>query len=162
MNTKPQKRQSGLIASILFALVVGVTIAAQGRYYKNLNWMEPRITAAAYRGADGNEKIPVFAVQQLAMLHGSLTQAVTDAFDHARPAPRKLVFFGKKFAYAMNGQLTELFDGSLQITVTATANGATDPAKTWTVTAEKGADAAKVVHEFGAKVGAELSALSSP
>ncbi|MFO1492497.1 MAG: hypothetical protein U1F77_02345 [Kiritimatiellia bacterium] len=162
MNTKPTKPQSGLIASLLFAIVVGVTIAAQGRYYKNLNWMEPKITAAAYRGADGAEKTPVFAVQQLAMLHGRLTRAVTDAFENARPAPRKLVFFGKKFAYAMDGQLTELFDGSLQITVTATANGATDPAKTWTATAEKGGDAAKIIQEFGAKVGAELSALPAP
>lgn len=162
MNAKPKKSPSGLIAGILFALMVGLTIAAQGRYYKNLNWMEPKITAAAYRGEDGTEKTPVFAVTQLAALHTSLTQAVTDAFDKAKPAPRKLVFFGRKFAYAMNAQLTELFDGSLQITVTATANGAADPAKSWTATAEKGADAAKVVQEFGAKVGSELSALPSP
>ncbi len=162
MNATPKKASSGLLAGFLVALVVGLTIAAQGRYYKNLNWMEPKITAAAYRGDDGVEKAPVFAVDQLAALHTSLTQAVTDAFDQARPAPRKLVFFGQKFAYAMNGQLTELFDGSLQITVTATANGATDPAKTWTTTAEKGGDAAKVIQEFGAKVGAELSALPSP
>lgn len=162
MNAKPKKSQSGLIAGILFALMVGLTIAAQGRYYKNLNWMEPKITAAAYRGEDGTERTPVFAVEQLASLHASLTQAVTDAFDKARPAPRKLVFFGRKFAYAMNGQLTELFDGSLQITVTATASGASDPAKSWTATAEKGADTARFVQDFGAKVGAELSALPSP
>jgi hypothetical protein len=162
MIAKPKKSSSGLIAGLLFALMVGLTIAAQGRYYKNLNWMEPKLTAAAYRGDDGVEKTPVFAVAQLAMLHGSLTQAVTDAFEKTRPAPRKLVFFGRKFAYAMNGQLTELFDGSLQITVTATAHGATAPAKSWDATAEKGADAAKIIQEFGARVGAELSALPAP
>ena len=31
MNAKPKKSQSGLIAGILFALMVGLTIAAQGR-----------------------------------------------------------------------------------------------------------------------------------
>jgi hypothetical protein len=161
MNATPKKTSSGLLAGFLVALVVGLTIAAQGRYYKNLNWMEPKIAAAAFRGDDGTEKAPVFAVEQLAALHSGLSQAVTDAFDKARPAPRKLVFFGQKFAYAMNAQLTELFDGSLQITVTATAHGASDPAKTWTATAEKGGDAAKLIQEFGAKVGAELSALPS-
>jgi hypothetical protein len=159
VSSKTQTKIPSSIITLAIILIMGGVFYRQAAFYRNVQWQAPTLQAAVFRGEDGNPRQPVYAQDALASLYKGLTTAVVASFDQAKPAPRKLVLFGQKFGYSMNASMNELFDGALQVDIAATAAGAASPAKTWTQTIEKGSDAAKLLADFGGKVGAELAGL---